>query len=191
MALSTTSKPPRRKHATQMRPPAGIFRPLGIQEDEIKGAIGGALEQAARVIVNLRDRRSQTGVSEIFCREIDLILRLLYRSHRSADVLRRAREPERRIAIRRADLQHPARKAALTRTARNSPVSRVILSILRGRSAVALSLSRPNCSSSVSKFFRVSTIASSPLYSFAVRASRRPFLGDNSKSWRESVVKSL
>src|SRR5947208_1167221 len=40
---------------------------------------------------------------------------------------------------------------ALTSRARNSPVSRVILSILRGRSAVALSLSRPNCSSSVSK----------------------------------------
>src|SRR5258705_3903863 len=60
--------------------------------------------------MNLRDRRSQTGACEVFCRKIDLILRLLYRSHRSADVLRRAREPERRIAIRRADLQHPARK---------------------------------------------------------------------------------
>ena len=66
------------KHAAQMRPPTGIFRPLGVQENQIKNAIGEAFEQAARVVLNLRDRRSQTGPREVFCREIDLVLRLFY-----------------------------------------------------------------------------------------------------------------
>jgi hypothetical protein len=52
---------------------------------------------------------------------------------------------------------------ALTNTARNSPVSRVMLSMRRGRSVVEASFALPNCSSSTSTLSSGSVTGSTSL----------------------------
>ena len=43
------------QHTLQMRPPTGILRALGVEEDEIDAGFSGACHHIARLILNLRE----------------------------------------------------------------------------------------------------------------------------------------
>src|SRR5712692_3938133 len=96
----------RAEHALQVWPPPRILGPFGIEEYEVEGTITRAFQHTTRIVVNQRDEGSEAGPSEVRRGQPHLVLGELYGGHRPSNGLRGTGQPQCRVPIGRADLEH-------------------------------------------------------------------------------------
>jgi hypothetical protein len=104
-------------------PPSRILGSLGVEEEQVDAAVGESREIGAAVFVVELDARRETGLKGVAAREVGtcfLVGRRVHTHDPAAHVAHRVRQPDRREAVRRADLDDPARTGDANRQAQQS-----------------------------------------------------------------------